>query len=160
MNSRPRPGEFKHKFTSADDARLCDVVQRLGTKDWNLVATQMYPRTARQCRERWNNYINPVIEHIEWTPEEDLLLDEKYAQLGAKWKVIASFFPTRSKNMVKYRCQRRQRSKAGGKAAQRTSEGARNDSSASADRGSIWTPIAFQSSVDPALWDDITLGFL
>jgi hypothetical protein len=156
MFLRPRPGEFKHKFTRIEDFQLREVVRQVGTKDWSLVAIQMSPRTARQCRERWNNYINPVIDKMDWTAEEDRLLDAKFAELGSKWKLIAAFFPTRSKNMVKYRYQRKRRVHADGPAT----DGAANNPAPIPDRGSIWAATAFESSIDPTLWDDFTLGFV
>jgi hypothetical protein len=76
MFRRPRLGEFKRKFTPAEDARLRDVVDRMGTKDWGAIAAQMCPRNPRQCRERWNNYINPRLANTEWTTAEEELLEK------------------------------------------------------------------------------------
>jgi hypothetical protein len=105
----PGPGRYKCKFTSVEDAHLIDVVARCGTSDWSLVATFMYHRTARQCRERWNNYVNPALENVPWTHEEDELLDEKYNEYGTKWQAITVFFPTRSRNDIKCHWFQRQR---------------------------------------------------
>jgi hypothetical protein len=100
---------MKAKFTPEEDARLREVVERCGTSDWSVVAREMFDRKPRQCRERWNNYVNPVIVNSAWTLAEDQLLETKFNELGARWKEIAQFFPTRSKNQVKYRWMTKQK---------------------------------------------------
>lgn len=97
------PTSKKVKFTKAEDATLLALVQELSTKDWKAIAEHMPPRTARQCRERWTNYVNPVLSREPWTQEEDLLLIQKHAEVGNRWKIIEKYFPGRSKNNIKQR---------------------------------------------------------
>jgi hypothetical protein len=113
----------KNKFSREDDVYLKEIVECFGCKDWGEVASYFPGRNARQCRERWTNYINPTIMKMPWTASEDILLERKHAELGAKWHVIAKFFPNRSKNYVKNRWltkqrrlrkQRRSREESGG----------------------------------------------
>jgi hypothetical protein len=56
----------------------------------------MTTRNPRQCRERWTNYVNPLLKQGNWTYEEDRLLEAKFARYGTKWKTIAQFFTNRS----------------------------------------------------------------
>ena len=51
----------KRKFNEKDDEKLKEIVQRVGEDDWNEVAKQMGSRNARQCKERWENYLSPNI---------------------------------------------------------------------------------------------------
>jgi hypothetical protein len=111
MDGRRGPGRFKVKFTPAEDFRLMDIVGRCGANDWPAIAAQMPGRNARQCRERWTNYMNPVLVSAPWTAEEEDLLDEKFAEFGTRWQAIAIFFPTRSKNQIKNHWQSQQRRK-------------------------------------------------
>jgi hypothetical protein len=92
---------FKWKFTPLEDIRLTEVVLRCGCQNWGDVARYMPGRNPRQCRERWMNYINPQLSHTPLTAEEDLLLEKKYNEIGSHWKLIASFFPGRSRNFIK-----------------------------------------------------------
>jgi hypothetical protein len=104
--SKHRPSYFtpKIKFTDDENARLVDAVARLGTLDWHAVAQEVQTRNARQCRERWTNYLDPAVAlQKPWTVEEDNLLRAQYAEIGARWKTLASFFPDRSTNNVKCR---------------------------------------------------------
>jgi hypothetical protein len=156
---RPRPGEFKYKFTTTEDAYLRDVVERFGTNDWILVANQMPLRNPRQCRERWTNYLCPTIANDDWTAEEDELLEQKFAELGTKWKVITEFFPARSTNNIKYRWLRREKIKARVEAAQgRTTLVSRDSASLTQERDTrvdpMWGGISFEKGPDSALWDE------
>jgi hypothetical protein len=94
-----------------------DIVNRIGSNDWPAVATQMCGRNARQCRERWTNYINPVIVNAPWTKEEEKLLEEKFEEYGTRWQAIAIFFPTRSKNHIKNHWSSHQKRRPNSKAA-------------------------------------------
>jgi hypothetical protein len=101
MDEVHRPGRFKRMFTPQEDVQLSEAVRRCGIGRWAAVARQVPGRNARQCRERWTNYIDPTLEQTPLSPTEELLLDRKFAELGPRWHVIASFFPTRSRNFIK-----------------------------------------------------------
>jgi hypothetical protein len=94
------PGRYKSKFTADEDSALRDLVSSYGTSSWSAIAARMSHRNARQCRERWNNYLNPRLGRSPWTPAEDLLLHEKFAIFGSQWHEIARFFPSRSRNAI------------------------------------------------------------
>ncbi|KAH0793086.1 Myb-like DNA-binding domain containing protein [Histomonas meleagridis] len=70
---------------------------------WLAVALQIPGRTARQCRDRWTNYLSPQNKNAPWTVEEDNLLAQKYLELGSQWTIIAKYFDGRSENNVKNR---------------------------------------------------------
>jgi hypothetical protein len=101
MEVKRTPGRFKNKFTAAEDYLLLEVVDKFGCRDWAEVASHIEGRNARQCRERWNNYVNPSIAKVPWTSTEEALLEQKFREYGTKWQTIASFFPSRSKNHIK-----------------------------------------------------------
>jgi hypothetical protein len=89
-------GMMKLKFTEEEDDILGRLVRKFGTNNWKQVAQLMRTRNARQCRERWNNYINPALRMGTWTPDEDELLLKQYAIHGSKWNKIAKVFRRRS----------------------------------------------------------------
>jgi hypothetical protein len=93
----------KVKFTAEEDALLLELVEEHGPKDWNAISMIMQTRNARQCRERYKNYLDPSLRSDAWTPDEDALLEEKYAEFGAKWNRIARFFTNRSDNAIRNR---------------------------------------------------------
>ena len=99
------PSSRKVKFTKAEDQKLFLLVQEYSDKDWKVIAEHLKPRTPRQCRERWTNYVNPKLSQDPWTKEEDMLLIEKHREHGNHWKIIERFFTNRSKNNIKHRWQ-------------------------------------------------------
>ena len=101
--STPNNNNLKNKFTIHEDERLLKLVQENGNKNWGMISKLMGTRNPRQCRERWNNYLNPELRKDKWSPEEDELLDEKYAEYGPKWNKIAKFFVHRSDNSIRNR---------------------------------------------------------
>jgi hypothetical protein len=113
-----RTGSGRHqkiRFSEDEDARLADLVAKHGTADWNRIAFCMSSRNARQCRERWKNYLDPELRKDEWTFEEDSLLREKFKEFGAKWNRLGKYFVARSDNVLRNRWQvlERQRIKRG-----------------------------------------------
>lgn len=96
---------LKSKFTPLEDQQLLDLIAVHGDNDWSRIATLLGTRNARQCRDRYKNYLNPYLRQDDWAPEEDLLLLAKYAEFGAKWNKIARFFILRSDNSLRNRWQ-------------------------------------------------------
>jgi hypothetical protein len=103
MMDRRRNPIVKAKFEPWEDARLLDVVRARGSTNWQDIAAYFPGRNARQCRERWTNYVNPALLKSEWTEAEDQVLLQTYREIGPKWFVIASLLPGRAKNSVKNR---------------------------------------------------------
>jgi hypothetical protein len=101
------PGHQPHaKFTAAEDAQIKTLVDAFGERDWYAISLRMPGRTARQCKERWANYLSPSLNTAAWTAEEDNLLIAKQRQHGSRWALIAKFFPNRTDGMVKNRFNR------------------------------------------------------
>jgi hypothetical protein len=93
----------KRKFTADEDAVIKSMVNVHGPRKWRLAADQLPGRTARQCRERWLNYLSPDVSRAPWAAAEDGLLRAKVAELGPIWCRIASAFVGRTDVCVKNR---------------------------------------------------------
>lgn len=83
-------------FTTEEDNCLIQLVNEYGTQNWSFIASKMETRNARQCRERWKNYLAPEISNEPWTSEEDQMLLDKHKEFGNRWTEISIFFPGRS----------------------------------------------------------------
>ena len=108
MNTVLSPNTMKVKkarklFSAQEDAILTDIMFHEPFQTWIHVAEKLPGRTARQCRDRWVNYLSPSNKNGPWSPEEDQLLAEKYIEHGPQWTTIAKFFDGRSENNVKNR---------------------------------------------------------
>ena len=93
----------RHLFTPEEDEMLREAVKSDGCSKWEKIAHKIPNKTARQCRDRWVNYLAPGNIKKEWTSEEDELLIQKIHELGTHWSQISKFFEGRSEAHVKNR---------------------------------------------------------
>ena len=105
-NGTFRPG----KWSLAEDELLVSLINRFANK-WSKIAsilnTEIHGRAnirnSKNCKERWNNYLNPNINRGHWTALEDVLLLEGYLKFGNKWTSITKTIPNRIESSVKNR---------------------------------------------------------
>ena len=67
----------RHKFSPEEDENLRKLIEINGPKKWDHIALSMPGRTGRQCRDRYHNYLDPVLTNGPWTSDEDNILEEK-----------------------------------------------------------------------------------
>lgn len=72
---------------------------------WSDLAQRLPGRVGKQIRDRWVNHLNPAINHLPFSREDDLMLWEGHKKLGKRWVEIATkcFNSTRSENHIKNR---------------------------------------------------------
>ena len=93
----------KDRFTKEEDNRLCTIIEILGVKEWVSVAKMMGTKNWRQCKERWNQFLNPSINKDGWTEEEDDLLIRLHEKYGSKWSLMVSHFKGRPRLQIRNR---------------------------------------------------------
>ena len=69
----------KGRWTKQEDAEL--IAAMVNFKDWKVVADSVQRRTAIQCRNRWNDHLDPTLIQGPFTPDEDQQLKALYASL-------------------------------------------------------------------------------
>lgn len=62
--------------------------------EWTKIAEEFNEksgqrRTARQCRERWMNKIDPSITHEKFSVREDILILQLFLEFESKWHDLA-----------------------------------------------------------------------
>ena len=59
------------------------------------------PRAGKQCRERWNNHLDPSLNYEDWLQCEEDLIFELAILHKNKWAKIAKLLHGRSENSIK-----------------------------------------------------------
>ncbi|CAF1265554.1 unnamed protein product [Rotaria sordida] len=95
------PSITKGPWTDEEDKKVIELVRDYGAKHWSLIAKELKGRVGKQCRERWHNHLNPLINKNPWTNDENLRLFILHQHFGNKWAEIAKYFNGRSDNSIK-----------------------------------------------------------
>lgn len=101
--TRNRQQGAQPKFTEANDKKLEKLVQQYGTSDWDKIARLFSNKSAKQCRDRWMNYLNPEFRHGKWTAAEDRLLLKYHDEIGSQWTQMSKMFEKRMSNDLRFR---------------------------------------------------------
>ena len=93
----------KGQWSLEEDKLLIEWVKKNGTKNWEACGRFVQGRKGKQCREHWNNCLNPGLVKGEWTEEEDFLIMFFYEKCNGSWKKIVPLFNGRIENAIKNR---------------------------------------------------------
>ena len=96
---------LKLNWTKEEDNTLADCIEIYGINDWNKISANIKGTTPRQCRERYEFYLKPIINTGPFTLEEDLQLIKLVQKIGNKWSKIKEHFENRSTIKLKNRFQ-------------------------------------------------------
>ncbi|CAD8044212.1 unnamed protein product [Paramecium primaurelia] len=93
-----------------DDIIKSQMNVKQGKHIWTEIALELYNhnngiyvRTPKQVRERWMNYLNPILKKSSWTDREDIQLLSLVIENGKKWSMISKYLDGRTENQVKNR---------------------------------------------------------
>ena len=85
-------------WNKKEDDAIIELVNKYGTSNWTIIANEMAllykskHRNGKQCRERWHNHLDPIVNKENWTEEEENILFNKHLEYGNKWSDISKFF--------------------------------------------------------------------
>lgn len=97
--------QTRRPWQSHEDARVIELLKQYGPC-WATISKHMDTnRTGKQIRDRYLNKLDPKINNMEWTEQEDALLVELFKKFGKKWCEISKNMPGRTESMVKNRVQ-------------------------------------------------------
>ena len=103
--SRKMRGEKikKGQWSLKEDKLLKEWIRMNGPKKWEECGRFINGRSGKQCREHWNNCLNPDLIKGYWTAEEDFLILQFYEECNGSWKNIINLLNGRNENSIKNR---------------------------------------------------------
>jgi hypothetical protein len=91
-------------WTTDDDIKLKDAVEKHGYENWDEIAALLPARTKVQCWSRWHAAVDPRIDRTtprtgRWTKDEDNKLRKAAEKYGGKnWDAVAAMVPSRTRS--------------------------------------------------------------
>ncbi|KAI1336241.1 pre-mRNA splicing factor component-domain-containing protein [Xylariaceae sp. FL0016] len=76
-------------WTNIEDEILKASVSKYGLNQWARVSSLLPRKTPKQCKARWNEWLDPSIKKIEWSKEEDERLLHMAKLMPTQWRTIA-----------------------------------------------------------------------
>ena len=91
----------KCPWSKEEDDKLRHLVEQHGLKNWKVIASCLPGRIGKRCAERWSEHVNPDIQRVGWTPEEESTVIHAHRVYDTKWAKIAALLPGRPPNSIK-----------------------------------------------------------
>lgn len=76
-------------WTNIEDQILRAAIQKYGTHQWSKIASLLHKKNARQCEIRWNEFLNPQLNFMGFSKEEDIKLLTLARKLPNQWRTIS-----------------------------------------------------------------------
>lgn len=71
------------------DEILKAAVMKYGLNQWARISSLLTRKSAKQCKARWYEWLDPSIKKTEWTREEDEKLLQLAKVMPTQWRTIA-----------------------------------------------------------------------
>ena len=73
-------------WTYEEDELVTRLVTQNGAQNWTEIATHLDGRVGKQCRERWQNHLDPNVSKLPWSVEEEVRVHAYFGLGEAVWK--------------------------------------------------------------------------
>ena len=76
-------------WKNTEDEILKAAVMKYGKNQWSRISSLLVRKTAKQCKARWYEWLDPSIKKTEWSKEEDEKLLHLAKLMPCQWRTIA-----------------------------------------------------------------------
>ena len=83
------PDSYSSLSSNAQDEILKASVSKYGLNQWQRVSSLLARKSAKQCKARWNEWLDPSIRKVEFSREEDEKLLHMAKLFPTQWRTIA-----------------------------------------------------------------------
>jgi len=75
-------------WKNSEDEILKAAIMKYGKQQWARVASLLNRKSAKQCKARWNEWLDPSVRKVEWSREEDEKLLHLAKLMPAQWRTV------------------------------------------------------------------------
>ena len=75
-------------WKNSEDEILKAAVMKYGKQQWARVASLLNRKSAKQCKARWNEWLDTSVRKVEWSRAEDEKLLHLAKLMPAQWRTI------------------------------------------------------------------------
>jgi hypothetical protein len=101
--------KIRKPWLADEDSFLKELVKEHGCKKWKQISTKLNSKfthnsticSPKQCRERYQNCLNPELNKSPWNDYEELVLLVHHFINKNKWAEISKFLPGRNNTTIK-----------------------------------------------------------
>lgn len=76
-------------WRNTEDEILKAAVMKYGKNQWARIASLLHKKSAKQCKARWYEWLDPSIKKTEWSREEEEKLLHLAKLMPCQWRTIA-----------------------------------------------------------------------
>ena len=76
-------------WKNTEDEILKAAVMKYGKNQWSRIASLLHRKSAKQCKARWFEWLDPSIKKTEWSREEEEKLLHLAKLMPTQWRTIA-----------------------------------------------------------------------
>ncbi|XP_055370722.1 cell division cycle 5-like protein [Condylostylus longicornis] len=76
-------------WRNTEDEILKAAVMKYGKNQWSRIASLLHRKSAKQCKARWYEWLDPSIKKTEWSREEDEKLLHLAKLMPTQWRTVA-----------------------------------------------------------------------
>eukprot|EP01135_Chromosphaera_perkinsii_P003205 Nk52_evm12s238 gene=Nk52_evmTU12s238 len=76
-------------WKNTEDEILKAAVMKYGKNQWARISSLLHRKSAKQCKARWNEWLDPSIKKTEWSKEEEEKLLHLAKLFPTQWRTIA-----------------------------------------------------------------------
>jgi len=76
-------------WRNTEDEIMKAAVMKYGKNQWSRIASLLHRKSAKQCKARWFEWLDPSIKKTEWAKEEDEKLLHLAKLMPTQWRTIA-----------------------------------------------------------------------
>ena len=76
-------------WKNSEDEILKSAVMKYGLNQWSRISSLLVRKSAKECKARWYEWLDPSIKKTEWSREEEEKLLHLHKIFPTQWRTIA-----------------------------------------------------------------------